>query len=78
MADGAKKIPAAEFKAKCLALLDEVAKTGLSLIVTKRGKPVVRIVPLEEEAAPDLLGSVDYASEQDLLSPVDEAWDADR
>lgn len=45
-----RTIPAAEFKAKCLALLDEVATTGEILIVTKRGKPVARVVPLETDA----------------------------
>lgn len=42
-----KTIPAAEFKAKCLALLDEVASTRQELVITKRGKPVAQIVPLE-------------------------------
>ena len=35
-------MPAGEFKAKCLALLDEVSITGEELIVTKRGKPVAK------------------------------------
>jgi prevent-host-death family protein len=42
-----RTVPAAVFKAKCLALLDEVAATGQILIVTKRGKPVARILPPE-------------------------------
>lgn len=41
-----KTIPAAKFKAECLALLDEVERTRQELIVTKRGKPVARLVPL--------------------------------
>jgi prevent-host-death family protein len=45
-----KGMPAGEFKAKCLRLMDQVAKTRQPLTVTKRGKPVVRIVPVEEEA----------------------------
>ncbi len=77
MPEDAREIPAAEFKAKCLALLDEVSATGLALVVTKRGKPVARIVPLEQDEPPSLLGSVDYASERDLLAPVAEGWDAD-
>jgi prevent-host-death family protein len=39
---------AGEFKAKCLAVMDEVNSSGEPLIVTKRGKPVVRIVPSQE------------------------------
>jgi prevent-host-death family protein len=37
-----KQVPATEFKAKCLAFLDEVAG-GASFVITKRGKPVARI-----------------------------------
>src|SRR2546421_238174 len=43
-----RTIAASEFKAKCLALLDEVAETKETLVVTKRGKPVVQVVPVEE------------------------------
>src|SRR5438128_843300 len=41
-----KTISAAEFKATCLDVLDQVAETGRSFVVTKRGKPVARVVPL--------------------------------
>jgi len=71
------QIPASEFKARCLGLLDEVAETGVPLTVTKRGRPVAKLVPLEEEPPPSLLGSVSYDREEDLLSPVDETWNAD-
>jgi prevent-host-death family protein len=67
-----KTIPAGEFKARCLALLDEVAETGKPLLVTKRGKPVARVVPVE--APPGLLHSV--KKEKDLVSPIEEKWDA--
>jgi prevent-host-death family protein len=39
---------AGEFKAKCLAVLDEVKQTGDSVVITKRGKPVARLSSLEE------------------------------
>lgn len=78
MAPRHKYISASEFKAKCLALLDEVAETGTSLIVTKRGKPVVKLLPLDESEPPDLLGSVHYEHEDDLLAPVDDRWEADQ
>ncbi|MDR2012296.1 MAG: type II toxin-antitoxin system Phd/YefM family antitoxin [Rhodanobacter sp.] len=45
-------INAAEFKAKCLKLIDEVAVTHQPLVITKRGKPVARIVPIEPETPP--------------------------
>ncbi len=72
-----KQIRASDFKARCLALLDEVDRTGVPYIVTKRGRPVARLVPLERPSPPDLRGSVRWASEEDLLGPVDEPWEAD-
>jgi prevent-host-death family protein len=41
-----QKIPAAQFKARCLAVMDQVAASGRSVVVTKHGKPVVRILPV--------------------------------
>jgi prevent-host-death family protein len=38
-------ITATEFKAKCLQLLDQVSQTGEELIISKRGKPVARVIP---------------------------------
>ncbi len=78
MDQNANSIPASLFKAKCLAILDDVAKTGLPVIVTKRGKPVAKLVSLTENERPDLLGSVQYEREEDLLAPVDESWNADQ
>ncbi|MGQ0561831.1 MAG: type II toxin-antitoxin system Phd/YefM family antitoxin [Gemmatimonadota bacterium] len=42
-----KQIGAGEFKAKCLQLMDEVSRDGIELIITKRGKPVAKLVPAE-------------------------------
>lgn len=64
-----REIAAAKFKAECLALLDDVAETGNEIIVTKRGKPVARVVPLEPPA--DLRGSVTVlVSEEALMAPL--------
>lgn len=72
-------MPASQFKAQCLALLDRVAETGVPLVVTKRGKPVARLVPVGGGAEPpDLLGSVSYDSIDDLLAPVGDVWEAER
>ncbi|PYM66132.1 MAG: type II toxin-antitoxin system prevent-host-death family antitoxin [Candidatus Rokuibacteriota bacterium] len=43
-----KTIPAARFKAQCLALLDKVDPEGI--VITKHGKPVARLVPIETES----------------------------
>jgi len=47
MGDFMEKIPAAQFKAQCLAVMDQVAKTGRTVVVTKHGKPVVQISRVE-------------------------------
>ena len=44
-----KQIPAGAFKARCLALMKKVQTTGEPVIVTKRGAPVVKVVPVEAE-----------------------------
>ena len=47
-----RTITAAEFKAKCLQLMDEVNSSKLTLVVTKRGKPVAQMSAPEAEAKP--------------------------
>jgi prevent-host-death family protein len=42
-------IAAGQFKAKCLALLDEVAETGKEIVITKRGKKVARLVRVDDK-----------------------------
>ena len=42
-----KQIPVGKFKTHCLAIMDEVQATGEPVIVTKNGKPVVKLVPAE-------------------------------
>jgi prevent-host-death family protein len=43
------KIGAAEFKAKCLALIDRVREQGEPIIITKRGRVVARLVAADDE-----------------------------
>ena len=71
-----RSIPAGRFKAQCLALLDDVAATGETIVVTKRGKPVAQVVPLEPPAS--LIGSVTYlVSDEELMAPIDVVWEAE-
>ena len=42
-----KTVPAGEFKQKCLALIDRVAATREPIVISKYGKPVARLMPLE-------------------------------
>jgi prevent-host-death family protein len=73
------EISAAEFKAKCLKLMDEIARTRKSIVITKRGKPVAKLVPADPEPRKPLFGcmagTVTY--EGDLLAPLDVEWEAD-
>ena len=69
-------VPAGQFKARCLALLDQVAETGEPVVVTKRGKPVARLLPVEDADLHPLRGSV--LRETDLVSPIEVEWNATR
>lgn len=73
------EISAAEFKAKCLKLMDQVARTRETVIITKRGKPVAKLVPTDEIKPRRRLfgcmaGSVTF--EGDIVSPIDAEWAA--
>ena len=71
-----KTMPAGQFKARCLSVLDDVRDSRRPVLITKRGKPVARLVPVEDQdARASLRGSVVY--EGDLLSAIDASWNAD-
>jgi prevent-host-death family protein len=74
-----KIIPAGEFKAKCLRLMDEVARLRTPLVITKRGKAVAKLVPVEEAAAVDIFGCMRGTIKivGDIISPIDVEWGAD-
>ena len=69
-----KTIGAAKFKERCLALLDDLEPDGL--VITKRGKPVARLLPFDRQHA-ELIGSLRDKVEirGDILSTGTE-WDA--
>jgi prevent-host-death family protein len=69
-------IPAGEFKAKCLKLLDKVAEDRHPLVITKHGKPVAQIVPMPQYV--DLFGCMRGSGEilGDIISPLDVEWEA--
>lgn len=74
-----KQIPAGEFKSRCLALMDEVQATGEPVVVTKHGRPVVKLVPAEmkdESIFGYMAGKAKIVG--DIVSPVTplEDWEA--
>lgn len=70
---------ASEFKAKCLALMDEIARTGEPLVVTKHGKPVVQVTAYRPPRAKSLFG-LEKGKIQilgDIISPIGaDLWEA--
>jgi prevent-host-death family protein len=82
MATNQLEIPAGEFKARCLRLMDEVQKTRRPVVITKRGKPVAKLVPVEEEPEPRrsifgcMEGTVTILG--DIISPIEQEWNAER
>lgn len=72
-----KQITATQFKARCLRLLDEVAKTGEALVVTKHGRPVARVEPpLRPD---DLRGSVKInMTDEELIYFSMGPWDMEQ
>ena len=71
-------IAAGAFKAKCLHLLDEVQQTRKEIVITKRGHPVARLVPVEEEI-PVIFGRMKGTIKilGDIVAPTGEIWEAD-
>jgi prevent-host-death family protein len=79
MAKAKRQVAAGQFKATCLALLDEVHRERKEIIITKRGKPVARLVPVED-TVPEIFGRMKGTIEilGDIISPIGEVWDAER
>jgi len=72
-----KAIKVSEFKAKCLALIDEVAASGDKLIITKNGKPLVELVPHRStKLNPFGLLKDELKITGDIISPIDVEWEA--
>ena len=65
-------IQASEFKAKCLALMDQVARTGETIVVTKNGKPVAELRPHRPPRAKSLIGlhKGQIGVRGDIVSPI--------
>jgi prevent-host-death family protein len=70
-----RSIAASRFKAECLNVLDRVSERRETYVVTKRGRPVAQVSPVDAERKP-LAGSVTVTG--DIVAPVLEDWEVDR
>lgn len=74
-----KTIAAAEFKARCLTLMEDVQKTRQPVVITKRGKPIAKLAPLDD-AKDDFFDRLkgQFKVVGDIVSPIvpPEDWDA--
>jgi prevent-host-death family protein len=74
-----RKMKASEFKANCLKVMDQVAATGQSVIITKKGKAVAKLGPVSERKRSILglhKGQIEILG--DIISPLDVESEADR
>ena len=71
---------AAEFKARCLKLMDRVRETGAEYVVTKHGRPVAKLVPYRESGKQSFFGSLEGSVLQydRPFDPIDGEYDIDR
>ena len=72
-----KSVAAGRFKDRCLRMLDEVARTRSEIVITKRGRPVAKLVPCSPIAARGSLAGSVLREEGDPFS-TGAVWDADR
>jgi prevent-host-death family protein len=76
-----KTLPAGEFKARCLTVMEDVRKTREPVLITKRGKPVAKLVPADKTGT-DLIGRLEgiVSIHGDIESPIvpADAWESAR
>jgi prevent-host-death family protein len=72
-------IGAGKFKAECLKLMDRVCETQEEIIISKRGHPVARLVPIERKPLRSIFGHAknSVVNETELTYPTGETWDAE-
>jgi len=73
------KIPAGKFKTHCLAIMEEVRATRNPVLITKRGRPVAKLVPVDN-SRDDFIGHLEglFKVVGDIESPIEppESWEA--
>lgn len=66
-----KTIPAGQFKARCLKIMDEVRATRQPVVITKKGRPVAKLVPADGQSK-DIFGCMKGKIKivGDIVSPI--------
>lgn len=79
-AGGPVPVPAAQFKATCLELMDRVRETGVEYVVTKHGEPVARLVPYVAPKRRTISGALKgtVLKYERPFDPIDAEWDLDK
>ena len=75
-----RRIRAAEFKAVCLKLMDQVRSTGEEIVITKRNRAVAKLGPVTEEGLRPFVGrsrGVISAEAAELMAPIGADWEVD-
>lgn len=74
-------IAAGEFKSKCLGIMEDIHETGLPVVITKRGVPMVKIIPYTSKQKPkkSLFGAMKdtLIINGNIIKPIGEQWEAD-
>jgi len=73
------QMSAVEFKTKCLELMDQVKENREEVIIIKNGKPVAKLVPVEEKQSGSLFGFMKGSVKinGDIIAPIDEKWNVE-
>jgi prevent-host-death family protein len=73
-------LSAADFKAKCLKLMDRVRETGVEYVITKHGEPVAKLVPYKAKQRTPVFGALKgtVLHYERPLDPLDDEWDINR
>ncbi len=76
-----KTMAISEFKAQALKVINEIAQSREPVVITKRGRPLARVVPVqksETKATPGKLAAA-FVFEKDIVTPLGpELWEASR
>jgi prevent-host-death family protein len=68
-------VSAEELELRCDELIDQVAAEGLTLVITKEGHPIAKLMPIQAEAEPFGAMHRSGAVEEDIISPIEGVWD---